>query len=61
MMTPGYLAPELIGDIDYSRRPTEKSDVYSLAILIYEIFFCKEVWPVVSMNSSVLCKVDIGL
>ena len=50
MMTPGYLAPELIGEIDYSRRPTEKSDVYSLAILIYEIFFCKEAWPVVSMK-----------
>jgi len=31
-------------------QPTAKSDVYSFAILIYKVFFCKEPWPVVSMQ-----------
>lgn len=31
-------------------QPTTKSDVYSLAILIYEVYFLKEPWPVVSMQ-----------
>ena len=38
LMTPGYLAPELIGGVNFSMQPTTKSDVYSLAILIYEVF-----------------------
>ena len=39
-MTPGYLAPELIGDVNFLiMQPTTKSDVYSLAILIYEVSF----------------------
>ena len=51
LMTPGYLAPELIGDVNFSiMQPTTKSDVYSLAILIYEVYFLKEPWPVVSMQ-----------
>ena len=50
LMTPGYLAPELISDINFSNRPTEKSDVYSLAILIFEVVFCTEAWPVISMK-----------
>ena len=50
LMTPGYLAPELIGDVNLSMQPTIKSDVYSLAIFIYEIFCCKEPWPVASMQ-----------
>ena len=38
LMTPGYLAPELIENVNFSMQPTTKSDVYSLAILIYEVF-----------------------
>ena len=38
LMTPGYLVPELIGDVNFSMQPTTKSDVYSLAILIHEVF-----------------------
>ena len=38
LMTPGYLAPELIGKLNFSIQPTKKSDVYSLVILIYESF-----------------------
>ena len=41
LMTPGYLAPELIENVNFSMQPTTKSDVYSLAILIYEVF-CKK-------------------
>ena len=41
LMTPGYLAPELIENVNFSMQPTTKSDVYSLAILIYKVF-CKE-------------------
>ena len=35
LMKPGYLAPELIGDVNFSMQPTTKSDVYCL---IYEVF-----------------------
>ena len=41
-MTHGYLAPELIGEVNFSiMQPTTKCDVYSLAILIYEVYFLK--------------------
>ena len=41
LMTPAYLAPELIGNVNFSMQLTTKSDVYSLAILIYEVFFVR--------------------
>jgi len=41
-MIPGYVVPRLIGNIKFSMQPTAKSDVYSFAILIYKVFFCKE-------------------
>ena len=44
-MTPGYLAPELIGDSGSHRQSTKPSDVYSFGILTFEVYFCCEAWP----------------
>ena len=44
-MTPGYLAPELIGDNGSRRQSTKPSDVYSFGILSFEVYFCCEAWP----------------
>ena len=41
LMTPGYLAPELIGDGSFTMQPTAQSDGNSIAILIYEVFFVR--------------------
>ena len=49
-MTPGYLAPELISDKGSYLNPTKASDVYSFAILAYEVAFCCDPWPNVSMQ-----------
>ena len=35
LMTPGYLAPELIGGVNFLMQPITKSDVYSFAILVF--------------------------
>ena len=50
LMTPGYLAPELISDTGSYLNPTKASDVYSFAILAYEVAFCCDPWPNVSMQ-----------
>ena len=49
-MTPGYLAPELISDMGSYLNPTKASDVYSFAILAYEVAFCYDPWLNVSMQ-----------
>ena len=41
LMTSGYLPSELIGDASFSMQPTAQSDVYSIAILIHEVFFVR--------------------
>ena len=41
-MTPGYLAPELIGDVGDRFPPSKPSDIYSFGILTYEVYFCAE-------------------
>ena len=50
LMTPGYLAPELISETGNYLHPTKASDVYSFAILAYEVAFCCDPWPKVSMQ-----------
>ena len=45
LMTPGYLAPELISDNGSRRQSTKPSDVYSFGILSFEVYFCCEAWP----------------
>ena len=49
-MTPGYLAPELISDVGDHLPPNKPSDIYSFGILTYEVYFCTEPWPNVSMQ-----------
>ena len=49
-MMPGYLAPELIGDVGDRLPPSKPSDIYSFGILTYEVYFCAEPWPNVSMQ-----------
>ena len=49
-MTPGYVAPELISDMGTYVAPTKASDIYSFAILSYEVAFCCDPWPKVSMQ-----------
>jgi len=49
-MTPGYLAPELIGDVGKRLPPNKLSDIYSFGILSFEVYFCAEPWPNVSMQ-----------
>ena len=50
LMTPGYLAPELISDVGNYLDPTKASDIYSFSILSYEVAFTREPWPSVSMK-----------
>ena len=50
LMTPGYLAPELISDTGSYLNPTKASDVYSFAILAYEVAFRCDPWPNVTMQ-----------
>lgn len=50
LMTPGYVAPELISDTGTYLTPTKASDIYSFAILAYEVAFCCDPWPKVSMQ-----------
>ena len=50
LMTPGYLAPELIGDVGKRLPPNKLSDMYSLGILSYEVYFCEKPWPIISMH-----------
>ena len=42
LMTPGYLAPELISDNGSHRQSTKPSDVYSFGILSFEVYFAVE-------------------
>ena len=50
LMTPGYVALELISDTGTYLTPTKASDIYSFAILAYEVAFCCDPWPTVSMQ-----------
>ena len=50
LMTPGYLAPELISDVGNYLDPTKVSDNYSFSVLSYEVAFTREPWPNVSMQ-----------
>ena len=49
LMISGYLAPELIGDVGKHLPPNKLSDMYSLGILSYEVYFCEELWPIISI------------
>ena len=49
-MTSGYLAPELISDVDSYLHPTKASDIYLFSILAYEVAFIHEPWPAVNMQ-----------
>jgi len=50
LMTPCYVAPELISDTRAYLTPTKASDIYSFGILAYEVAFCCDPWPKVSMQ-----------
>ena len=50
LMTPGYLALELISDMGDYLNPTKASDIYSFSILSYEVAFIREPWPNVSIK-----------
>ena len=50
LMTPGYLAPELIDNMGSCLTPMKASDIYAFAILAYEVTFCCNPWPNVSMQ-----------
>jgi len=49
LMTPGYMAPELLSTDALSLRPNKASDIYAFAILAYELVCCKPAWCNVSM------------
>jgi len=50
LMTPAYMAPELLGDNGYHNESSQSSDVYSLGILGYEVIFCSSPWKRVSID-----------
>ena len=50
LMTPAYMAPELLGDDECYNKPSKASDVYSLGILGYEVIFCLSLWKRVSID-----------
>ena len=49
LMTPGYMVPELLSGQRTStgllERPSKSSDIYSFAILAYEVIFQRQAWP----------------
>ena len=53
LMTPGYLALELISDVGNYLDPTKASDIHSFVfILSYKVSFTREPWPSVSLKLS---------
>ena len=50
LMTPAYIAPELLGDNGCHNEPTMASDVYSLGILGYEVILYLSPWKHVSID-----------
>ena len=59
LMTPGYLAPELISEVGSYLDPTKASDIYSFSILAYEVAFVCEPWPVVNMHLIESGNIDL--
>ena len=50
LMTPAYMAPELLGDNGYQNQPTMGSDNYSLGIFGYEVILCLNPWKHVTID-----------
>lgn len=50
LMTPAYMAPELLGDNGCQNQPTIASDIYSLGILGYEVILRLNQWKHVTID-----------
>ena len=52
LMTPGYMAPELLpSQTGVPLRPSKNSDIYSFAILAYELVHQKQAWDNINIGS----------